>query len=84
MGKGKHDVAEKPAGWRRSVKSLCDGQEADAVFIKYLDQLIEILGRPGQPVDLVRDNDIDFALLNISEHMLQGRAIQISAGITLI
>ena len=39
--------------------------------IKQLDQLGEVCQRPGQPVDLVDDNDVDLAVSDIVQKLLQ-------------
>ena len=43
--------------------------------IQHIDDLGEIGERPGQAVDLVNDNDLNLASLDIGEEPLQGRAL---------
>ncbi len=46
------------------------------MLIKELDQLGEIGKRPGQPVDLVDDDDVNLAGPDPGEKLLQGRAVK--------
>ena len=48
--------------------------------IQHIDDLREIGERPGQAVDLVNDNDLNLASLDIGEEPLQGRALHRAAG----
>ena len=43
--------------------------------IQHIDDLGEIGERPGQAVDIVNDNDLNLASLDIGEEPLQGRAL---------
>jgi hypothetical protein len=54
---------------------LRDRYERDALRIEDLDDLGEVGQRAGQPVDLVADDDVDSARLDIGEKLLQGRAV---------
>jgi hypothetical protein len=60
---------------------LGDSDERDRLGIEGLDQLGEVGQRPGQPVDLVDDDDVDPAGVDILQELLKGRAIEIAAGI---
>ena len=48
--------------------------------VEHLDQLGEVHERAGEPVDLVDDDDVDPARLDVGEQPLQGRALQRAAG----
>jgi hypothetical protein len=60
---------------------LGDSDERDRLGIEGLDQLGEVGQRPGQPVDLVDDDDVDPAGVDILQELLKSRTIQIAAGI---
>jgi hypothetical protein len=53
-----HGGDEQPTHRRRGVELLGDRNERDRLGIKGLDQFGEIGERPGQPVDLVDDDDV--------------------------
>jgi hypothetical protein len=50
------------------------------VAVEQLDDLGEIHQRPGRPVDLVDDDGVDPMLRDVGEQVLQGGAVQGSAG----
>ena len=54
--------------------------EGDAVAVEHLDQLGEVHQRAAEPVDLVDDDDVDPAGLDVGEQPLQRRALQRAAG----
>ena len=50
------------------------------VRVEHLDHLGEVGERPGQPVDLVDDHDVDQALADIGQQPLQRRPLHVAAG----
>jgi hypothetical protein len=52
--------------------------------VKDLDELGKIGERPGQPVDLVNDNDIDLACLDIGDEPFEGRPLHRAPGISAV
>jgi hypothetical protein len=52
--------------------------ERHALGIEDLDDLGEIGERAGQPVDLVDGHDIDLALADVGEELLQGRSLEVT------
>ena len=48
--------------------------------VEQLDQFGEVRQRPGQPVDLVDDDDVDLPGLDVLQQSLQGWPIGIAAG----
>ena len=52
--------------------------------LENLDQLREIHERTRQAVDLVDDDDVDGARLNVGHQSLKGRALEGSAGVAAI
>ena len=46
------------------------------MLVEQFDQLGKIGQRPGQPVDLVDDDDVDLAGLDLGQQLLQGRAVE--------
>ena len=50
------------------------------MLVEQLDQLGEIRQRPGQPVDLVDDDDVDLAGPDLGQQLLQGRAVERGPG----
>jgi len=63
---------------------LRDRDERHPIGIEQFDQLGEIGQGARQAIDLVDDNDIDAMGANVSEELLQGRAVGGSAGETAI
>ncbi len=48
--------------------------------VEHIDDLGEIGERAGQPVDLVDDDDLNLAGLDVVEQPLEGRALHRAAG----
>jgi hypothetical protein len=60
---------------------LGDRDKRDRFGIEGFDQLGEVGERSGQPVDLVDNDDIDPAVVDVLQELLKGRAVKIAAGI---
>ena len=71
----------QPAHGCGGVELLGDGNERDRLGVKGLDQLCEIGERTGQAVDLVDHDHVDLAGLDIGEQLLEGRAVEVAAGV---
>jgi hypothetical protein len=50
------------------------------MLVEQLHQLGEICQRPGQPVHLVDDDDVDLPASDIAQQLLQGRAVERGPG----
>src|SRR5258705_10155079 len=61
------------------IELLGHRDERSALGVKDLDQPGKIGERAGQPVDLVDDDDIDPAALDVGEQALQCRPLHIAA-----
>ena len=59
---------------------LGDRHERDAAAVKDVDELGKIGERSGQPVDLVDDDHIDLACLDIGDQPFQGWPLHRAAG----
>ena len=64
----------------RRVERLGDADEGDVVALEDFDQLGEIHQRAAEPVDLVDDDDVDQAGLDVGHQLLQPRPLQRAAG----
>src|SRR3954447_6088795 len=64
----------------RGVELLGHRDKGDALRIEDLDDLGEVGQRSGQPVDLVADDHVNLAGLDIGEKLLQGGALHRRAG----
>jgi hypothetical protein len=53
--------------------------QGDAVGVKQLHELGEVGDRPGQAIDLVDDHNIDPALPDVCEQLLQAGTVQAAA-----
>ena len=62
------------------VERLGHRDEGDAVGVKQLHELGEVGERPGQAIDLVDDHNVDPALSDVSEQLLQAGSVQAAAG----
>ena len=62
------------------VERLSHRHESDAISVKQLHELREVGERPGQAIHLVDDHDVDPALPDGGEQLLEARAIQAAAG----
>ena len=58
--------------------------ERDAVPLEDVDQLGKVGERPGQPVNLVADDGVNPAGLDIADQPLQRRALQRAAAVPAI
>ena len=81
LGKGEKDVQGQPAHGRGGVELLGDGDERDRFGVKGLNQLCEIGERAGKAIDLVDHDHIDLAGLDIGQQLLEGRAVEVTAGV---
>ena len=79
--KDKKHVEGQPAHRRGGIELLGDGDERDRSGVKGLDQFGEVGERAGEAVDLVDHDHVDLAGLDIGQQLLQGRAVEVAAGI---
>ena len=84
LGEGEQDIQRQPPHAGRGIELLGDRHKGHAAAIEDLDELGKIRERPGQPVDLVHDDYIDPARLDIDQQPLQGRALHGAAGIPAV
>ena len=78
--KDKSTFKRQPAHAGRGVELLRDRNEGDAAAVEDLDEPGEVGERPGQPVDLVDDDHVDLAGLDIGDQPFQGRPLHRAAG----
>ena len=81
LGKGQQHIEGQPAHRGGGVELLGDGDERDRSGVEHLDQLGEVGQRAGQAVDLVDHDHVDLAGLDILQQLLEGRAVEVAAGI---
>ena len=74
------DVHHHAAGCVGRVELLGDGDESDVVGLKEVVQFGEVGERAGEPVDLVDDDQIDLAGLDVRNQLVQGGAVDVAAG----
>ena len=75
LGEREQHVERQTPHRGRGVELLRHGDERGVMGIQHIDDFGEIGERPGQAVDLVNDNDLNLASLDIGEQTLQGRAL---------
>ena len=80
LGEREQHIEREPAHAARGIERLRDRDERHRMLVEQLDQLGEIGQRPGQPVDLVDDDDVDLAGADLGQQLLQGRAVKGGAG----
>ena len=73
-------VQRQPAHAGRGVERLGHRDEGGACGVQPLDQLGEVGERAGQPVDLVDDDLVELAGLEVAHKPLQRRPLQRAAG----
>ena len=76
LGKGEQHVQREPAHGSAGVELLGHRDKRYTCCIEHIDDLGEVGERSRQPVDLVDDDQIDFALLDVDQKGLQCRAFQ--------
>src|SRR6202040_714590 len=64
----------------RRIELLRHRDERNSLSVEEFDQPGKIGERPGKPVDLVDDHDVDPAGSDIGDQVLQGGSLQIAAG----
>ncbi len=79
LGEGKQHVERQTPHRGRGVELLGYRDKRGAMGIQHIDDLGEVGERAGQAVDLVDDDDLDLAGLDIGEEPLQRRALHRSA-----
>ena len=80
LGEGQQHVQCQAAHAGRGVEGLGDADEADPTAIEDLDHACEVGQGPGQAVNLVDDDDVDLAGLDVAEKPLERRALHGCAG----
>ena len=71
--KDKQHIEGQPAHRGGGIELLGDGHKRDRSGIKGLDQLGEIGQRAGEAVDLVDDDHVDLAGLDIGQQLSSGQ-----------
>ena len=80
LGEGQQHVQCQAAHAGRGVEGLGDADEADPAAIEDLDHACEVGQGPGQAVNLVDDDDVDLAGLDVAEKPLERRPLHGCAG----
>ena len=78
------DVQRQPAHRSRGAERLRHRDEGDAVPLEHVDQLGKVGERAGQPIDLVADDGVDPAGLDVADQPLQRRALQRAAAVPAV
>jgi hypothetical protein len=84
LGKREQHVQGQPPHRGGRIELLGDRDERDPMGIEQLHQLGEIRQRPGQPVDLVDDHNLNFPGPDIGQQLLERRAVGRAAGIAAV
>ncbi len=84
LGEGEEHVQREAPHRGRRVELLGHRDEGHALRVEDLDDLGEVGERARQAVDLVGDQEIDFARLDVGEELLQGRSVHRAAGVAAI
>ena len=80
LGEGQQDVQGQPSHAGGGVELLGDRHERDAAAVEDIDELGKIGERACQPVDLVNDDHIDLAFLDVGDQPPQGWPLHRAAG----
>jgi len=76
LGEREKDIEGQPPHGSGGVEALCHRDEGDLMGIEELHQLGKVGQRPGQPIHLIDDDDIQLPGPDISEQLLQSRPFQ--------
>src|SRR6266849_330097 len=79
LGKGQQHIEGQPPHRAGGIELLGHRYERDALRVEDLDQPGKIGERAGQPVDLVDEDDIDPASLDVGEQALECRPLRVAA-----
>ena len=74
------DVHDHASGGVRGVELLGDGDKGDFVLLEDVVELREVRKRAREAVDLVHDHDIDLAVFDVLNHLLERRAVRVASG----
>ena len=84
LGERQQNVQGQPSHRGRRIERLGDGDERGLGAVEDVDDLGEVGQRPGQPVDLVDDYDVDPPGLDLRHQCLQRRSLEIAARISSV
>jgi hypothetical protein len=76
LGEGYENVQGHSAHGILGVERLGNGHEGDAMALEQLDQIQEVEHRPGEPIDLVDDDDVDLPRVDVGQEAFQCRSFQ--------
>jgi hypothetical protein len=77
-------VEGQPAEGGAGVEVLRDGNERDPLALEDFHHLGEVHERPADPVDLVRDDDVDLSRLDVGHQPGEGGPIHVPAGVAAV
>jgi hypothetical protein len=80
LREGQEDVQHQPAHAGGRAELLRDGHEADAVFVERLYQAGEVQEGAAEPIDLVDDDHVHLARLDVGQQPPQRRPLHVAAG----
>ncbi len=80
LGEGQKDIQGQPSHAGGGVELLGDRHERDAAAVEDIDELGKIGERARQPVDLIDDDHIDLACLDVGNQPFQGWPLHRAAG----
>src|SRR6266436_6517213 len=78
LSKGQQHIEGQPPHRARGIELLGHRDERHFLCVEDLDQPGKIGERAGQPVDLIDDDDVDPASLDVSEQALQSRSLHVA------
>ena len=79
LGEGQQDVQHQPTHRGRRVELLGDRHERHAVALEHLDHLGEVRQAARKAIDLVDDDHVDLAGLDVRHHAAQRRTFHVAA-----
>jgi hypothetical protein len=80
LGEGQQDVQHQAAHRGRRVELLGDRHERHAVALEHFDHLGEVRQAARQAIDLVDDDHVDLAGLDVRHHAAKRRTFHVAAG----
>src|SRR5579872_2745072 len=84
LGKAEQNMQCQAAKWRFRIELLRSGDEAHAVLLKKLHHLGEVNQRTAQTIDLVNNDAIDLAGLDVSQQLPHTRPFHVRAGVPAV
>jgi hypothetical protein len=84
LGEAQQDVQGQAAHRMGRVELLGNGDERDALPVERLHDAGEVEQGPAEPIDLVDDDAVDLAGLDVPEEPVEGGPLHVAAGVAAI